>query len=424
MNIYEELENKFEVVYPNNPNATYVSILNYSDDLSKPFQRWFRYKEGYSVELVYKIIEENNLKEGLILDPFSGSGTTLLACDNKGINSIGFEVNPFTHFLSKLKLNKYTDDEISDFEKNINKVLVINESKYAHLPKRDMMKNVFSPKMESEFLSIKYNIANLKLSQNVKNLFLLGWISLIEIYSNYKKSGNGLKKRNVKVKYEDKHSFVDELNTLYNNILIDIKSQNKITNISIIKDSCLNLDNYIDKDSLDGVIFSPPYANCFDYTEIYKLELWFGDFVSDLNDLKRLRSLSLRSHLNANLIEENILKSDYLEELLKKLSEKKLWDKRIPNMLRLYFNDMFTLLNKLKVVMKKNAFCNIIVSNSAYGGIVIPTDLLISNYASDIGFKVNKIEIDRYIITSSQQYKETLDHKKYLRESVICLIKK
>lgn len=154
------------------------------------------------------------------------------------------------------------------------------------------------------------------------------------------------------------------------------------------------------------------------------MELWFGDFVSNINDLKELRNLSLRSHLNSNLIDNEIIKSSYLENLLDKLSEKKLWDKRIPTMLRLYFNDLFTLLNKLNYAMKRNAFCNIIVSNSAYGGIVIPTDLLIANYANDIGFDVKKIEIDRYIITSSQQYKETLNYKNYLRESVICLIKK
>ncbi|MCG3671862.1 DNA methyltransferase [Aliarcobacter butzleri] len=424
MNIYEELENKFKIVYPDNPNATYVSILNYSDDLLKPFQRWFRYKEGYSIELVYKILEENNLTSGLVLDPFSGSGTTSLACNNRGIDSIGFEVNPFTFFLSSLKLNEFAATEIYEFEENINRVLFINKTKCVELPKRDMMKNVFSEKMENEFLSIKYNIVYLKLSEKVKNLFLLGWLSLIEVFSNYKKSGNGLKKRNVKLKYEDKYCFIDELNKLYNNILSDIKISKRNSNISLIKDTCLKLDNYIDKNSLDGVIFSPPYANCFDYTEIYKLELWFGDFVSNINDLKELRNLSLRSHLNSNLIDNEIIKSSYLENLLDKLSEKKLWDKRIPTMLRLYFNDLFTLLNKLNYAMKKNAFCNIIVSNSAYGGIVIPTDLLIANYANDIGFDVKKIEIDRYIITSSQQYKETLNYKNYLRESVICLIKK
>ena len=48
--MYSKLENKFKVIYPDNSNATYMSLLNYSDDLSKPFQRWFRYKEGFFIQ--------------------------------------------------------------------------------------------------------------------------------------------------------------------------------------------------------------------------------------------------------------------------------------------------------------------------------------------------------------------------------------
>lgn len=425
MNIYEELESKFNTIYPDNENATYASILNFSDDLEKPFQRWFRYKEGYSVDLVYKILDENNLKNGIILDPFSGSGTTLLASKNRSINSIGFEVNPFTHLMSFLKLHNYTEREILEFELSMDNVFK-KTNKISKLPDRQMMKNVFSKKLESEFLSIKYNINKLDVSENIKNLFLLGWISLIEVFSNYKKSGNGLKKRNVKVKYEENHFLHEELKNLYGCMLSDIKNRNSdaSSKTEIIIDTCLKLDKYIENNSIDGVIFSPPYANCFDYTEIYKLELWFGDFVSSSSDLKKLRNASLRSHLNSNLNEENIIESIYLNKILTMLSKKKLWDKRIPNMLKLYFNDMFVLLSKLSLVMKNGAFCNIIISNSAYGGIVIPTDLLIADHASSIGFIVEKIEIDRYIITSSQQYRNTLNYKKYLRESVVCLRKK
>lgn len=423
MDLLKKIEEQFNVIYPDNPNATYSSVLNFSDDLNKPFQRWFRYKEGFSIDLIKKIINDNQLEAGVILDPFSGSGTTLIASSYNNISSIGFEVNPFSYFMSKVKTTNYTDMEVEEFENNIINV-VNNDIKCSDLPEREMMKKVFSKQIEKDFLRIKFNIHNLKLSENVKKLFFLGLISLIEVFSNYKKSGNGLKKRNVKVKYEEKNNFLKELNSKYINILEDIKSDNVKFNTNIIYDSCLSMEEYIDDNSIDGVIFSPPYANCFDYTEIYKLELWFGDFVTNSVDLKKLRHSSLRSHLNSNLKEKNDKTLQEIEHILEELLTKNLWDKRIPIMIKSYFHDMFLLLDKLYISLKTKGFCNIIVSNSAYGGIVIPTDLFISIYAESIGFIVERIEVDRYIITSSQQYKSTLEYKKYLRESIICLRKK
>ena len=55
------LENKYGVIYPESENATYTSLLNYSDDLNKPFQRWYRYKEGFSIELIKKLIKVSRL---------------------------------------------------------------------------------------------------------------------------------------------------------------------------------------------------------------------------------------------------------------------------------------------------------------------------------------------------------------------------
>mgnify|MGYP003603924670 FL=1 len=50
--------------------------------------------------------------------------------------------------------------------------------------------------------------------------------------------------------------------------------------------------------------------------------------------------------------------------------------------------------------------------------------LPIAKFAQKIGFEVDKIEVDRFIITSSQQYFETIESKNYLRESIVCLKKK
>ena len=153
------------------------------------------------------------------------------------------------------------------------------------------------------------------------------------------------------------------------------------------------------------------------------MELWFGQYVNSYSDLKVLRNKSLRSNLNGLLKEDKVLSSKPLEELLAELKTKELWDKRIPQMLALYFSDMFRVLDQCYRVLEKNGFCSIVVGNSAYSSVVFPTDLLLANYAESIGFKVDQILVDRYIITSSQQYDTTKKDKNYLRESIVCLQK-
>ena len=427
--MYSKLEKRFKINYPTNNNATYTSLLNYSKDLDTPFQRWYRYKEGYSIELVELLINEYNKNpNGIILDPFLGSGTTILGAKKCNLRSIGYEVNPFSCFLAKAKTEKYSSKDLNEFLKAYR--FVINDSKLLNcdyeLPLLSFSSKVFDLEIEKYIMNVKVRIDKYNENLKVKNLLLVGWLSSIEKFSNYRKSGNGLKIRKTKNKkvitIEQVYAyFNDEYEKMYNDI-----SNAKSGKTSIVYNkSSLQMKDDINDTSISGIIFSPPYANCFDYTEIYKLELWFGGFVKSYDDMKKLRKKSLRSHLNASLSndDDSILKSDLLKELIIKLSQKKVWDKKIPVMLKDYFSDMFQIIKDSYDVLEKDGFCSIIVGNSAYGGIVFPTDLILADFAENIGFKVDKIDVYRYIIPSSQQYNETLKNKKYLRESVVCLTK-
>ena len=421
------LENKYRVIYPESVNATYTSLLNYSDDLNKPFQRWYRYKEGFSVELVEQLIREySKHKEGIILDPFSGSGSTLLAANDMGYSGVGFEVNPFSFFLSKCKLEKYTKEIIEQFKKEYEKILHhAEEADEAYvLPKLSISEKVFADEIEKYYMNIGMLIEECKADEKIINLLKLGWLACLEPLCNYRKAGNGLK---IKKYVKPRVITVDDARVIfleeYQNMYIDLLKSKSIGDATIYNETCLHMAKQIKPESVDGIIFSPPYANCFDYTEIYKLELWFGKFVSEYADLKKLRNASLHSHLNGDLNIEVKAKSETLTKLLIELQEKELWDKKIPKMLQLYYDDMFKVLDESYASLVDQGFCCIVVGNSAYGGIVFPADLILAEYAEKIGFKVDKIEVDRYIITSSQQYEMTKETGKYLRESVVCLVK-
>lgn len=424
---FTELENKFRVIYPESANATYTSLLNYSDDLNKPFQRWYRYKEGFSVELVEQLIKEySKHKAGIILDPFSGSGSTLLAANAMGYSGVGFEVNPFSFFLAKCKLEHYTEEMIEQFRESYEELMLNAETADGEyvLPKLSISKKVFGDDVEKYYMNIGALIDNSHVDERIINLLKLGWLSCLEPLSNYRKAGNGLKiKKYVKPKIITPEDARVMLQEEYQNMYADLLKCRSGGDNTLYNESCLNMAKRIKANSIEGIIFSPPYANCFDYTEIYKLELWFGKFVTEYPDLKKLRNVSLHSHLNGNLNLEAESKSGTLAGLLEELQKKELWDKKIPKMLQLYYDDMFKVLEESYRVLDDNGFCCIVIGNSAYGGVVFPADLILAEYAEQIGFKIDKIEVDRYIITSSQQYEMTKETAKYLRESVVCLVK-
>ena len=48
----------------------------------------------FSLELHYRAIKENSFIGETVLDPFVGSGTTLIAAASLGRNGIGYEINP------------------------------------------------------------------------------------------------------------------------------------------------------------------------------------------------------------------------------------------------------------------------------------------------------------------------------------------
>ena len=414
--------------------------VHFQNAKKTPVQRWFPYREGYSIRLVDTFIKEYKIR-GNVFDPFVGSGTTLLASRVNDLNSFGIDVNPMSVFVARVENEQYSDEDKIQLEEEIGVYANLEKSKEVFQTHFSLANKVFNYEILQALLQSKEYIKCIN-REKVKSLFFLAWLSIIEDVSNIKKEGNGIKYKNRKrtpngyvnierKKWEDKNFPANKYNFVksrllekLSNTLFDLKYKYGKCNErpNIYHGNCLEFDNFF-QDELELTFFSPPYCNCFDYFEIHKVEIWLGDFINKKEDLRELRKASFRSHTNSSKDKPIMYKNEYLERLIALFRPKKLWNNRIPEVVRGYFDDMYTLLEKLYLQTMKNGYVGIVVGNSAYSGVVIPTDILIAIIAKEIGFKVKNIIITRHLTTSSQQKRELEHLKYYLRESIV-IIKK
>jgi DNA modification methylase len=80
----------------------------FTDNMSLPVHRWFRYSAGFSGEWAETVIRAKSLTDGeYVFDPFVGSGTTLLAAQRAGAAASGIDSHSFVYRVARAKLLRH-----------------------------------------------------------------------------------------------------------------------------------------------------------------------------------------------------------------------------------------------------------------------------------------------------------------------------
>jgi DNA modification methylase len=413
---YKDLDKRFKL----NKDYSYKYLVNFSQIKNEPIHRWFYYQEGYSPRLVENIFEHLKLsgKNIFIFDPFAGSGTTLLTAKHLKKKSSGFEINPFSAFMINVKTRNYTLSELEQVRK-------FRAPSYKRIPgvyrkyELQIIRNLFDRAKLEKIELLKKKIEGVY-DRKVRDLLYAALLCILEDVSNYRKGGNGLKRKRENKNLDPFLEFERKRSQMVD----DLSKETHGPEPKVINDSCLNMSKY-DLKRIDISIFSPPYANCFDPFEVYKIELWLGEFVSSYSELRAKRRAALTSNLNADINKDisHFHRTETLTNIIEYLSKKDLWDKRIPKMLDTYFYDMYVLLKTLYNSTKQGGFCIIVVGNSSYGNLAVPTDLLLAEMGEKAGFVAQEIIEARKNETSSQQHAKLGKLVEYIRESLVVLKK-
>ena len=403
--------------YPTTSGTHFESLVNFKTNKNSPKHKWYDYKHGYSELLVSHIIDsEKPNKELSILDPFCGVGTTNLTAQDKGYNTIGFDINPMAVLASNVKTYHYSENEIFNI-KNIIENFILPKQRVS-LNGGKVIQTSFTEDVLEILCRLMYFVNNID-NKPIQDFFRLALVAIVSDCSLKVKDGNGLK---FKKNYRPIPNLVSFYLEKCTSMLVDIQQSNSILKTKIYFGSMMDLDSFsrIESEKIGLCIFSPPYANCFDYCEVYKLEFWIGGFVKSYEDFETYRSLAMRSHVNSKFNHSLTFENRDVEIIANLISTFNIWNKNIPDMLRGYFDDMERLLFNLKDILVDGGKCYIVVANSGYKGILVPTDLLIADISQKYGFKVNNIFHARKIRSSSQQM-EVLGNKydNLMSESVI-----
>ena len=419
LNDYRKIISRLIDKYDFDLSNDFKDLVNFHTNKEIPIHSWFDYKQGYARNLISQILDKVKLKEdSYVFDPFCGVGTTNLVAKEYGYDSIGIDINPIAYFASKVKLDNYSLNETNQIRSLLDSFYSSTKWKFKEKPK--VVNSSFLKEKLDSLQRIKGFIDNQN-NQKAKNIMLLAYLSIIEDVSIRVKDGNGLKLKKNKRQIDNVYEyFLLKCNKMLNEI--SETSYTKKTNHIFFNSSILNDGTFksISDKKIGISIFSPPYANCFAYCEVYKLEFWLGEFVNDYKGFAKYRSMAMRSHVNSKFNHTIYNSLSDVDKIAKLISTYNIWNKNIPDMLRGYFDDMYMTLERQSKILVKGGKCFIVVANSGYKGIMVPTDLLICDIAENLGYKVNKIYYARKIRASGQQTSDLhINYDKLMRESII-----
>jgi len=429
---YKKIERKYNII---NVSNDFYNLTRSKDNDKIAIVRWYNCKESYSFYLLEKLLNYWNIDNtDNLYDPFLCVGTTLMsaqALNKKGFSfkkCIGTDINPFFTFVSKNKVNWFKND-LNNI-KHLIEIIPSNVNLNYRIPQLSTINNekVFKKDILNEILGFINIITSIK--QKEKNLLLLGLSDIIEKMSGIRKDGRALRFKNNKqipcfkeILYKKWESIIDDLEKA-NDFYKPIQSY-------IYTNDARKINHNIYKNnSIDLIMYSPPYLNNIDYSEVYKLELWMLNFIKNKSEFYNLRKKTFRSHPSIKfndkptlqkLINTSTIKST-LQKLVENIPKNKNynWRKRLYQQ---YYEDIYITLKRQHFILKKNGYIFLIIGNSLHGSgeekIPIATDLIISEISKEIGFNVSGILISRQL----KRRNHNPETNYYLRESIITLKK-
>jgi hypothetical protein len=377
-----------------------------------PFQRWFHFKEAFSPKFVADTLGALPYKVNRCLDPFGGSGTTALTCRMLGISSDVIEVNPFLADLIEAKLTPTPAAGFcASYDRLLSNLKIEPDDSF---PIEGMPPTMAEPGVKGRFVFAADVFATIRaivrtsaaLAPNEARLLKVLLGSVLVPNSNVTINGKGRRyRRGWETRRRSAADLIASLDDAVDIAAADLTSYSGPRRGRHVVHRGDARSALACVDQADVAIFSPPYPNSFDYTDVYNLELWMLGYLKSGPDNRTLRHQTLRSHVQMKWRQTpSVAVSEALEETLDALRRARtdLWNPHIPEMIGLYFDDLVMIFAQLRRILPPGRHAVVAIGDSQYGGIHVDVASILVQCVRPLGFCLTESGAIRSMRNSSQ----------------------
>ena len=435
---------------PAHPNtgSRAQSRMNHVRPQDRSVHEWYRFVLSFPPHLVQDYLNRFGMHSGdTVLDPFAGTGTTLVECKKQGIASVGIESNPMAQFASSVKLDWSADPSVlSDYaaavaERTRAAIARDGYSDWNDLPLFATGNGTRAPLKaltpEQTKLLLKDSISPLPLH---KTLILLDAIdrcgdlpfprygrlalahALVRDIGNLKfgpEVGVGRLKEDAPVV----DSWLGHIRTMIDDLA---QTRDRATvPASIHQGDARRVDQILRPRSVDAVITSPPYPNEKDYTRTTRLESVVLGLIGDMSGLRELKKDLIRSNTRGvykgDADDLEVAAHDAIQEIAHKIEQRRLalgktsgFERMYARVTKLYFGGMAKHFAALRTILNPGAKLAYVVGDQAsYLRVMIRTGKLLADLAQSLGYRVEGIDLFRTRLSTATG--------EQLREEVVLL---
>ncbi len=356
-------------------------------DTKTTVQGFHSYPAMMIPQVAKRLIELYGKKKGILLDPFCGSGSSLVEAKLKGLCSYGIDINPLARLIAKVKTTliepKKIEKYIREVKSEIGKALCKFPSAKNQIKTPDF-KNIdfwFKKEVIKKLAILKDIILRVSIdNSDIRDFLLVVFSHTVRECSNTRSSEFKLyrmpKEKLVNYNPDVFQIFLEKLEYNYRGMLAFYDECTKLKNYKDIWVKILNEDTRkktsIPSESIDIVVTSPPYGDSrttVAYGQFSRLSSQWLGIDHSKHDIDKI---SLGGTPIENL--DNHIDSINLNRVLNEIAQKDL--KRAKEVLSFYI-DLDKCMKEIKRVMKPKGYICIVVGNRTVKEVQIPTDKIL-----------------------------------------------